>query len=353
MAWFDEFNLPGATITGHFAFVREDGPDVDDAPDLQLASGKVRFEPTAKAVRANGAWVGISPVTAQIFEGEIIVAEEDPRPLRLLSTDADTGVEGWGWEATFDIEGASIKPIRFHAPATGVHLTGDDLIPITGNPVEVIAQGGLDRLAAVESTVTAHTAALDGKVDTADPRLTDDRPPTAHEHDMDDVNGLAAALSAKVGTTDPRLSDARPPTAHQHPVSDVTGLAARLAALEYSSGERDITSLLPAGTVVSGALHLLRTGTTCWLDFRDLTCADPTTSWHSWPGLLPNGFRPPRSFVYMPLPVQASVNTPGPVRLDVSGGIVVYGITGQKRMTGLVSWPTLQAPPTTPPGAVV
>ena len=183
MAWFDDFNLPGATITGHFAFVREDGPDVDDAPDLRVASGKVRFEPTAKAVRANGAWVGISPVTAQIFEGEIIVSEEDPRPLRLLSTDADTGVEGWGWEATFDIEGASIKPIRFHAPAAGVHLTGDDLIPITGNPVELIAQGGLDRLAALESTVTAHAAALARKVDTTDPRLTDARPPTAHTHD--------------------------------------------------------------------------------------------------------------------------------------------------------------------------
>lgn len=153
MAWFDDLNLPGSTITGHFAFVREDGPDVDDAPDIQLASGKVRFEPTAKAVRAGGAWIGISPVTAVVFDGELVVAEEDPRPLRLLSTDADTGVEGWGWKASFDITGASIKPISFRAPAVGVHLTGDDLIPITGNPVEVLSVGGAQGLSAYEVAV--------------------------------------------------------------------------------------------------------------------------------------------------------------------------------------------------------
>lgn len=138
MAWFDDLDLPGATVTGNFAFVREDGPDADDSPDLRSASGSVTFRATAPAVRASGAWVGISPVTAEIFDGEIVVSEEDPRPVRLLSTDADTGVEGWGWEASFDITGASIKPIRFRAPAEGVHLTGDGLIPITGLPVEVI-----------------------------------------------------------------------------------------------------------------------------------------------------------------------------------------------------------------------
>ncbi len=182
MAWFDDLNLPGSTITGHFAFVREDGPDVNDAPDLQLASGTVTFRPTAPAVRAGGAWVGIAPVTAVVFDGELVVAEEDPRPLRLLSTDADTGVEGWGWEASFDIAGASIKPIRFHAPIAGVHLTGDDLIPITGLPVEVIGAGAMDRLvtaedllaahgtrlAEVESTVTAHAARLSAVEATVD-----------------------------------------------------------------------------------------------------------------------------------------------------------------------------------------
>lgn len=199
MAWFDDLDLPGATITGHFGFVREDGPDEDDAPDLQVASGTVTFTPTASAVRAGGGWVGIAPVTATVFDGELVVGEEDPRPLRLLSTDADTGVDGWGWEAKFAIEDAQIAPIRFRAPASGVHLTGDDLIPITGLPVEVIATDSLERLEAVESTVEAVTVALAGKVDDGDPRL--DRGVSVREHGAigdgaaDDTAAFNAALA--------------------------------------------------------------------------------------------------------------------------------------------------------------
>ena len=139
MAWFDDLELPGSTVTGHFACVHEDGPDEDDYPDVRLASGTVRFEPTAKAVKAGGAWIGIAPVEAQIFDGEIIVDEDDPNPPRILSTDADVGVEDWGWKAIFDIAGANIKPVTFKAPKEGVHLTSGDLIPVTGHPVEVIA----------------------------------------------------------------------------------------------------------------------------------------------------------------------------------------------------------------------
>src|SRR5699024_10228619 len=139
MARFDDLELPGSTVTGRFAFVHEDGPDEDDYPDVRLASGTVRFEATAKAVKAGGAWIGIAPVEARIFDGEIIVDEDDPNPPRILSTDADTGVEGWGWRATFDIRGASIKPVTFKAPESGVHLTSGDLLPITGSPVEVVA----------------------------------------------------------------------------------------------------------------------------------------------------------------------------------------------------------------------
>lgn len=139
MEWFDDLNLPGSTVTGYFAWVREDGPDEDERPDLELANGAVTFTPTAPAVRTGDSWVGIRPVKARIFNGEIVTDSEDPLPLRILSTDADTGVDNWGWEARFDIDGANIKPIKFRAPASGVHLTGDGLIPITGNPVEVIA----------------------------------------------------------------------------------------------------------------------------------------------------------------------------------------------------------------------
>src|SRR5699024_5959560 len=122
-------------------------------PDVRLASGTVRFEATAKAVKAGGAWIGIAPVEARIFDGEIIVDEDDPGPPRILSTDADVGVEDWGWKAIFDIAGANIKPVTFKAPKEGVHLTSGDLIPITGLPVEVIAEGALGRLDDLEAEV--------------------------------------------------------------------------------------------------------------------------------------------------------------------------------------------------------
>ena len=133
-------------------------------------------------------------------------------------------------------------------------------------------------------------------------------------------------------------------------VADVTGLAARLAALEYDSGERNITSLIPA-EVLSGALHTWRTGSTVWLDFRDLEVADPSTTYHSWSGMLPPGLRPSRSYVYMPLAPVVSTSTGGPVRLDRNGGVVVYNAKPNRRMTGLISFPALDAPPSSPPGS--
>lgn len=167
MAWFDDLELPGSTIAGYFGFVHEDGPDEDDYPDIRLATGKVRFEPTAKAVKAGGAWIGIAPVEAEVFDGELITSEDDPRPPRILSTDADTGVKDWGWRATFDIRGASIKPVTFLAPTSGVHLTGD-LIPVTGLPVEVIGAGAMDRLVTAEDLIEQHASritAVEAKAD--------------------------------------------------------------------------------------------------------------------------------------------------------------------------------------------
>lgn len=208
MAWFDDLALPGSTITGWFGFVAADGPDEDEFPDVRFADGTVTLEPTAKAVRASGAWVGIEPVTARIFDGELVVSEEDPRPVRILSTDADTGVKGWGWKATFDIEGAMIRPITFRAPETGVHITGDALIPITGSPVEVLT--GHTGKSAYEYAVEQ---GYDGTEDEfAEAQLPDEvswgnvsEKPTAftpapHEHDVNDVDGLGEALDSKANT---------------------------------------------------------------------------------------------------------------------------------------------------------
>ncbi|MGP5715675.1 hypothetical protein ACTXO9_07265 [Brachybacterium tyrofermentans] len=135
-----------------------------------------------------------------------------------------------------------------------------------------------------------------------------------------------------------------PPATHTH-----ADLVARLAVLEYDSGERDVTSLLPG--VVSGALYVQRVGSTVWLDFRDLVCTDPENSWHSWSNVLPPGLRPNRSWEYLPLTGQSTTYTVGPVRVGAAGDLVVYGVTGQKIMRGLISFPTPDAPPSSPPGS--
>ena len=138
MAWFDEFNLPGATIDGYFGFISADGPDDDDYPDVVLANGTVTFTATTPAARVDGAWLGIESVTAQIFEGRIVISEEDVRPVRLLATDAPIGVADWAWKATFQVEGFKLDPLTFKAPRdTTVNLTAD-LIPIKSQPYQII-----------------------------------------------------------------------------------------------------------------------------------------------------------------------------------------------------------------------
>ena len=138
MAWFDEFNLPGATIDGYFGFIQADGADDDDYPDVALANGTVTFTATTEAARIDGAWLGIEPVTAQIFEGQIVISEEDPRPVRLLATDAPIGVADWAWKASFNVPGFRLNELTFRAPRdTTVNLTAD-LIPIKSQPYQII-----------------------------------------------------------------------------------------------------------------------------------------------------------------------------------------------------------------------
>lgn len=138
MAWWDDLELPGATIAGQFGYVTADGTDEDDNPDVILAEGTVTFTATTPAARVDGSWLGIQSVTAQIFEGRIVVAEEDLRPIRLLATDANIGVADWAWKATFDIKGFTLAPLTFKAPRnTTVNLTAD-LIPIKSQPYQII-----------------------------------------------------------------------------------------------------------------------------------------------------------------------------------------------------------------------
>ena len=138
MAWFDELNLPGAQIDGHFGYVTADGVDEDENPDVLLASGTVTFTATTPAARVDGAWLGIQPVTADIFEGRIVLTEDSGLPVRLLATDANIGVADWAWKATFDVPGFKLDPLTFKAPRdTTVNLTAD-LIPIKSQPYQII-----------------------------------------------------------------------------------------------------------------------------------------------------------------------------------------------------------------------
>src|SRR5699024_3584944 len=138
MAWFDELNLPGATIDGFFGYVTADGPDEDDNPDVMLADGTVTITATTPAARVDGAWLGIQAVTAHVFEGRLIVSEENPQPVRLLATDANIGVADWARRATFDVKGFTLAPLTFKAPRDAtVNLTAD-LIPIKSQPYQII-----------------------------------------------------------------------------------------------------------------------------------------------------------------------------------------------------------------------
>ena len=79
-----------------------------------------------------------SDLTAQIFEGQIVISEEDPRPVRLLATDAPIGVADWAWRASFNVPGFRLNDLTFRAPRdTTVNLTAD-LIPIKSQPYQIV-----------------------------------------------------------------------------------------------------------------------------------------------------------------------------------------------------------------------
>ena len=134
----EELNLPAATIDGWFGFVSSDGPDEDDAPDITLTNGTVRFVATTEAARVEGAWLGIEPVEARILNGRIVTDVEHQLPVRLLATDANIGVADWAWRATFDVPGFKLDPLTFKAPRdTTVSLTSG-LVPIKSQPYQIV-----------------------------------------------------------------------------------------------------------------------------------------------------------------------------------------------------------------------
>ena len=179
--------------------------------------------------------------------------------------------------------------------------------------------------------------------------------PRDHKHNIDDVNGLAAALDGASGTAAWGEVSGKPatypPSAHTHSPADVTGLVDRLAALEYKSGERDITSLVTGRA--AGRLLVERVGRTVWMTFDDLKAEDQGSSYYSWTKLLPAGWcpGPAAGYRYLPLSPTAAGQSNGPIRVSRYGDLGVYDAGGQRALRGTVSWTTPDPVPTTPFGS--
>ena len=140
--------------------------------------------------------------------------------------------------------------------------------------------------------------ALNAKVETTDPRLSDARTPTehshawteitdkpstftpsSHSHPTSDITALDSALAGKVDSTDPRLTNARTPTAHTHAISDTDGLQDALdATTDASRLEGALTDQVDAsGAVVE-------------VDLSDFGVPESeTNSVHAWVSTLYGG----------------------------------------------------------------
>ena len=127
--------------------------------------------------------------------------------------------------------------------------------------------------------------------------------------------------------------------------ADVTGLADRLAALEYDSGERDITSL--AGSRVTGGKFLLRrVGKLVTLS---IVAVVPSSTLGSGSIILtiPSGFqRPSRWDGYIP----ASATTNRSMFIFSTGGLGVWSPSASDSLRADLSWTTDNPIPATPPG---
>ena len=147
----------------------------------------------------------------------------------------------------------------------------------TGDVVLDAAAVGADptgTAAGLLATHSADTTGVHGITDTAalvvttDPRMTDARTPTAHDHDdrYYTETEIDTALTGKVDDTDPRLTDARTPTAHSHPISDVTALQTALDGKSDTSHTHTLDALSDVATAgaTDGQALLFDTGTGTW-----------------------------------------------------------------------------------------
>lgn len=266
-------------IVGDFGAYLGDGDDPDDLPDEVKLSGTIRFTPLI----ADGDVVlmpdhpdgprsiVVKPVDAEIRGGRVHLNGEDH--VMLLALDKHTNpsvmryrVQFIGLTAGRDVAGEVVQvPVTvgaFHIeaePDSVLDLTLVGRAPGTGSPGVIVGPpgppgppgevvGGSVKPADgwlvtdLVQSVRDSLALADMAVQPDDARLSDARPPTAHQHVLDDLAvpvqaSLAKADSAVQGD-DARLTDSRTPKAHKHPLADLTttGAAAGMVATVGAGG---------------------------------------------------------------------------------------------------------------------
>ena len=135
----------------------------------------------------------------------------------------------------------------------------------------------------------------------------------------------------------------RTPAPHSHAVADVTGLAPRLAALEYTSGRRNITALIDTDDWTTGTTRadLIRTGSTVNLSIRNVRRTDGASGTLTLL-TLPTGFRP------VGYQFTGTFRGAGFIA-DRDGAVQISNPTSPSDHMSL-TWVTADAPPSTLPG---
>lgn len=209
--WIDDIKPPYGTIEGQYIAVLQDSADADLYPDVQPLEGVVTLTATVTAGRIDDALAQIRPVRVRVFGGQI-VDEQDQPGARILSTDADLGVEDWAWTARFDFNsGLRIRPLTFKVPSgQTVNLTSG-IVPVESAPYQIV-QGEPGQSAfeiavrhGYQGTETQWLTSLKGaKGDTPTwnelPGKPSTFPPAAHTHDdryytEAEVDGLLAGIT--------------------------------------------------------------------------------------------------------------------------------------------------------------
>lgn len=134
------------------------------------------------------------------------------------------------------------------------------------------------------------------------------------------------------------------------PVTPVPDLASRLAAIEYTSGPRDITALFPEITV--GTVVASRVGRMVTVTFYGVRVGEwPDGMFIHMSNYMPAGLRPERG--HLPMVPAENSGALGRVRIAGGSGQVTfyYGSSGMTFYASL-TFPTDDPAPALPPGSV-